>query len=102
MSDVIDISDARDGSIAIAAEEFCAHRRIIVSKAAREVGCRDCGLLLDPFDILLDYANRDRVFASWRGALGKIKAELAVLKREERNVKARLSRAQRRLDSEAS
>jgi hypothetical protein len=79
-------------------EGFCAHRHSELDGASRRVYCRDCGVEVDPFTVLEKLAND---YESFRVARDRMKAdakrasqELEGVKRELRNAKARLRRAQ--------
>jgi chromosome segregation ATPase len=80
----------------------CAHERSVVSQRARTLQCRDCGVDLDPIDVLSRLANqrerelRDAMHV--RRELDYLRAELERLRREERNAKSRIRTARRRRD----
>ncbi|GAB1254614.1 hypothetical protein Defa_21010 [Desulfovibrio sp. TH_2024_36128] len=40
--------------------KFCRHSRILIDKDNHEVECKDCGKTLDPFEVLLGYADSER------------------------------------------
>lgn len=79
------------------APRACSHERSWVDPHARTVNCRDCGIALDPIDVLTEIAaRRERVVyhgRRMRRAADYLEHEVERLKREERNAKARLKRA---------
>ena len=80
-------------------EGFCSHRRVELVSDSRRVFCRDCAAEVDAFDALLDIARvPERYIESRKAAKREARrahSELDEVKRELRNAKARLRRAQR-------
>jgi len=80
----------------------CRHTRFLVDPKLRTVECTHCGATVDPVDAMLTVGNDWERYAGWvahakseRTRLEKLVLEL---KAEEKRVKSRLRRAQRRLD----
>lgn len=40
--------------------KFCRHSRIVIDADNHSVECKDCGKVLDPFEVLLGYAGSER------------------------------------------
>ena len=80
-------------------EHFCAHLHAVTHPERRKVTCDDCGAELDPFDFLEKLAHGIDRWTSARDMARRearqAQAELAEVKRELRNAKARLRRATR-------
>jgi hypothetical protein len=77
-------------------QTYCSHDRVELDTDARRVYCRQCGREVPPFDYLKKLARK---FEQYTTALAEAKrqtrvaeANLAELKREERNAKARARR----------
>lgn len=81
-------------------DRWCHHHRTYIDASHRLVSCRDCGMLIDPFDALNDIANhqiRLRVTADHAQRESDARAKsLAKVKREEDNAKARVRAARDR------
>lgn len=80
---------------------FCRHRQTVVDESDRTVACGSCGKALDAFQVLLEYARRERHWQCWDQEVGNKTRELAELKDEERKVKARTKNAARKDAGEA-
>lgn len=82
----------------------CYHRQVLVHEEPREVRCQSCNALLDPFDVIMEYAERERRFhfaSEYRQKKQReLEQRIEALKREERNTKARLNRARSKLRGE--
>ena len=75
----------------------CYHRGAFkLDGAARSVNCGTCGAPLDPFQLLLDYAERERTWRYYDSEIRRAEAQLQELKDEERKVKARTKSASRK------
>lgn len=74
-----------------ATPRHCKHGPTLLCDTSRRVSCKDCGALLDPFDVLLSYARRERNWRYWDSETRKARTELAELRAEERRAKARLA-----------
>jgi len=84
-------------------KKLCSHYRILVDVETRTIECEQCGAIVDPFDFLyriakeqLDLDERKKILQL---DIDKLKQEttdrlvkIEELKKEERNVKARLRR----------
>lgn len=74
-------------------ERFCAHEYLTLRPRSETVICRVCDADIDPFDVLLRMARDWQCVTYRRQELDKLDAQIAELKREETNVKARLRSA---------
>lgn len=74
----------------------CRHTRVIVDPRLRRVECRDCGETLDPVEVLLQYANKERQFHYRREALDKMQERVRELATEEKRIKSRIMYAERK------
>jgi hypothetical protein len=74
----------------------CAHGATMLCESSRRVSCKECGALLDAFDVLMQYARRERTWRYWDAETRQAKLDLAALKSEERCVKARTANALRK------
>lgn len=109
----IDVSDIISGVLGLVPEEtpaeqpkltgdepherlYCTHHSIIVSAHDRQVTCRTCTRVLDPFDVLLGYATKERSLREWATETRAKQTELEALRDEERKVKARVKSASRK------
>ncbi|MHC4501554.1 MAG: hypothetical protein ACYS21_20895 [Planctomycetota bacterium] len=67
--------------------------------------CRKCGLWIDPFEYMWRWAMKDwaaqRQYLNLENKQREILAEITELKREERNIKARIRTAKRKLSTDA-
>lgn len=97
---VIDFARARKEATLLPARRegtrYCRHRNVSVDSHARAVWCRSCDAPLDPFTVLWQYANDERAFMhedlDLRKQRDQLAEEVAQLRREEKNVKARIRR----------
>ena len=75
---------------------FCRHMHVVVCEKTRMLECEKCQTMLDPFDYLWQWANKDRNLSWTRDALEKdiesLSTELKEMKRDERNTRSRLKR----------
>jgi len=82
--------------IRIREAKWCKHPRIIVCEKSRSLECDACGAAIDPFDFMLRWAKGDRCLEARKRQLEdevkRISGSLEELKREEKNLKARLRR----------
>lgn len=76
--------------------QYCFHRRYDVDDHAHTVSCGTCGVPLDAFEILLDYARSERSWRYYENEITRAKEALEELKAEERKVKARTRNASRK------
>lgn len=101
---IISIEDAKKGlTVKQDPDKYkCQHKKsVIVDEKEREVYCEDCGKQFDAFEYMLRIARGNDSAWDTRAKLEKEARELAEkveeLKRQERNTKARLKRAQEKL-----
>jgi hypothetical protein len=74
----------------------CSHQSVGVCAQDRTVACNSCGAPLDAINVLLQYAHAERRFSYRRGDLAALRKRVGELKDEEKRVKARLRRAQKK------
>ena len=74
----------------------CRHTRVVVDPKLRRVECRDCEEILDPVEVLVQYANKERQFHYRREALHDIQERVKGLAAEEKRIKARIRRAEKK------
>lgn len=74
----------------------CRHMATVVDEVARTVGCATCGAPLDPIQVLLEYARKERHWRGWDAELNRTQLRIEELKAEERRVKARTKNATRK------
>lgn len=76
---------------------YCRHPALYVVQESRHLECQLCGTIVDPFDFLFRWACRDYHLEITRKRLERqcraLTVELEDLKRQERNIKARIKRA---------
>ncbi|HEU4582673.1 MAG TPA: hypothetical protein VFS67_30660 [Polyangiaceae bacterium] len=82
-------------------DNFCFHRQYLLDEDKRTVSCGTCGAPLDAFQVLHDYARRERHWRYLDREAREAEARLKELKAEERRVKARTASASRK-DSAAA
>jgi len=76
---------------------YCRHGQVLLDDVARKVYCASCNAELDPFTVLLRIARDEMKLQYERREIAKLQHKLTALKNDERNTKARLQRARRRL-----
>ena len=74
----------------------CRHRSFNIDAKARIVECNNCGVDLDPIEVLHDFATGERSFRFWAADEKKVHARLKALHEDERKTKARLKNASRK------
>ncbi|KKM92534.1 hypothetical protein LCGC14_1217630 [marine sediment metagenome] len=78
---------------------ICHHNHVMLNEQTRMVECEDCDQIIDPYDYMYGWACGDRHLSSLRKQLRKEIKKLSVkfeaLKREERNIKARIRRVKK-------
>lgn len=74
----------------------CKHGATLLCESSRRVSCKECGALLDAFDVLMAYARRERTWRYWDAETRQARLDLEALKSEERCVKARVANALRK------
>ncbi|OCA55157.1 hypothetical protein [Photorhabdus namnaonensis] len=113
MRDKTDIKDALENVIVFPIKEgedlkekiafiyeratFCFHSGIYVNEAERQIRCKKCNQVLDPFDYLLSIAKKETKLISdikWlREEEKQRRQNIEKLIQIERNIKARIKRA---------
>jgi ABC-type thiamine transport system substrate-binding protein len=73
----------------------CRHRNVSVCRQSRTVECDLCGTVLDPIQVLLDFAYLERTLVYNESKIKNAHKVLEELKKEERNLKARIARIKR-------
>lgn len=77
-------------------EHYCRHANVFVVEKTRMLECQQCGQIIDPFDFMWQWANRDRNLQWTRDKLKKdideLGERLSDMKKEEKNARARLKR----------
>lgn len=78
-------------------QKYCKHSQTQISEANRTLTCRQCGSILDPFEVILDRArNGENIVFEIKALYAKrdeLREAVANLEREEKNAKARLRSA---------
>lgn len=78
-------------------KHLCLHSRLTVDEAERQVRCRDCNVVIDPFDWMNAIAKRQTQMAdnvkTLRMEEKQRRASIEKLIQIERNAKARIRRA---------
>jgi hypothetical protein len=69
---------------------------VALDETTRAVTCRACGDPLDAFEVLLEYANRERKWQYYDKEVREAAERLAELKKEEVRVKSRTASASRK------
>jgi len=87
---------ARETTIAGRQGVPCRHYRYVINTESRTVKCGTCEAALDAFDVLKEYAAKERTFKHWEQQSLDAQRRLAALKDEERKVKARTRAASRK------
>ncbi|HIG9583326.1 TPA: hypothetical protein ACYEKW_004865 [Escherichia coli] len=86
------ITDRKSGE-----QEYCRHLHTKISEVNRTIICNRCGLVLDPFEFILDRArNGENIVSEIKSLYAKreaLRESVAKLEREEKNAKARLRAA---------
>lgn len=82
----------------------CRHMQVIADEKTRSLICESCGTVIDPFEYLWAIACKDDRLDYRKTRLEKeikkLMPELEDLKRQERNIKARVRTAKAKLDKE--
>jgi hypothetical protein len=79
-----------------ASSRHCRHVGTLLCESSRRVSCKECGALLDAFDVLMQYARRERTWRHWDAETRQARLDLQALKSEERAVKSRTANALRK------
>ena len=80
-------------------QRFCRHHQYLVDEAHRTVTCGQCGALIDAFEVLLEYANKERHWRQSEAEERKVTKRISELEEQERRIKAR-TRSARRKDAD--
>lgn|GEM_PF-2796251 len=75
----------------------CNHMRLSVDPVLRVVECSLCGAKLDPVQVLVEFAKRERRMSYTRQAYEDARKKTQDLSAEERRIKARIRRAEKKL-----
>ena len=75
---------------------ICRHTNVELDEESRRVFCAICNTELDPFTVLLSFALKERSLKYSQEKLSALKTKIDELKREERNVKNRISAAKKK------
>jgi hypothetical protein len=82
------------------------HPHVSVSMTTPEVRCTACKKLLDPLDVLRQFANRERQFSHTlehlRNERDKLEKDVEELKRQRSNLRAQVKRAAAKHDGEVA
>lgn len=76
-------------------EYSCSHNFVQLRKKNRTVVCRQCRMVLDPFDVLEDVAQKWETCTWEEKKISELHASLDELKREEANMKGRIRGARK-------
>lgn len=101
MSEVPDHAPIFDGGARLDYGKFCVHASHRVNETQRTVKCAECGAALDPFQVVLQYARKDRVRDDMRAQVAELRGKLVELYKEEKRIKARVRNAKRK-DADAA
>jgi len=91
-----DVCPVFDEGSTISYGNCCAHERTEIEHFQRKVICIKCRAVLDPFEVLLQYARKERLAAHTDESVREARKRLAALEAEERLTKARLKNAKRK------
>lgn len=80
----------------VAHSGHCQHRQMVVDESKRTIECQSCGAVLDPFDVHMQYARRERSWRYWDRERKQAEARVEELKAEEKRIKARMANASRK------
>lgn len=82
-------------------ERYCRHEGYVIDPSERTVECARCAAKLEPFTVLLEYAERERRWRHWSTEEGAVRKRVHELKEEEKRVKLR-TRQHDRKDAEVA
>jgi len=89
-------SFGRQSELAAERTARCHHHSYKLELGRRAVCCGGCGAELDAFEVLLEYARKERTWRHWEGECIRKRAEITKLQQDERRTKARLKHASRK------
>ncbi len=75
----------------------CMHSCVDVDDSARIVYCRECDAVLDPTQVLIEFAYGERRLQNFGATLRDMRMQIDELKKEERRIKARIRTASKKL-----
>lgn len=75
----------------------CRHLKLKVDAEMRTVECSLCGVVLDPVQVLIDFARKERKLGYTHQAMKDARGRLRNLEDEERRIKSRIRRAEKKL-----
>jgi len=75
----------------------CKHTRVIVDPVLRRVECRDCESVVDPIQVLVQYAEGERNFQYRQESIDRLAKRVKELAAEEKRIKARIYRAKKKI-----
>lgn len=77
----------------------CSHPQILLDPGYRVIQCKKCNQVIDPFDYLMEWANGDRnlnyIRKKIKSEIKQLSGKLKNLKKEERNIKARIRKVEK-------
>lgn len=74
--------------------------KVMIDETLRTVDCSSCGAILDPVTVLIGYARHERKFQNVQGLLNDMIRKTDDLKKEERNIRARIKTTEQKGGSE--
>lgn len=77
-------------------KRHCRHVRMLIDEENRSISCEVCEKPLDPFQICLDYARRERNWRHYETEEHKTRKKISELEAEEKKLKARIRNAKRK------
>ena len=95
--------DFRNSSLDIKeAPRKCKHTNIVVDPASRQVECKICGQIVDPIDVLMQFATDERRLRYSRDEVMKVQRHIKALKTEESRLRSRIREVKAKLVNEGS
>lgn len=101
MSEVIRPTFGNQLTMVHSSSDPCKHSHMLVDAAKRTLECKNCKAVLDPFEVHLQYAHRERTWRGWDQERRAAEKRIEELKAEERKIKARTKAASRK-DAQAA
>jgi len=75
----------------------CKHLRVDIDDELRTVICSDCREELDAVQVLVEYANRERLMAYKHDTVSALNRKIDELKKEERKIKSSIRYVKKKL-----
>jgi len=75
----------------------CKHLRVILDPDLRQIECRDCKKVLDPIEVLLQYAMKERQLHYRRETVRDLDCRIEKLSAEEKRIKSRIRYAKEKV-----